>query len=83
MFQRLALYDKEAEKAAREWIEEITRKKIGDDFFGSLRNGVILCHLMNKIKPGIIPVFEHEAQHFLQEKVPKSKIRPLIPLGQH
>ncbi|XP_033867297.1 LIM domain only protein 7-like isoform X10 [Acipenser ruthenus] len=40
---------------AQRWVEEITRKQFGcNDFRSALENGVLLCDLINKIKPGII-----------------------------
>ncbi|XP_058885760.1 LIM domain only protein 7-like isoform X4 [Acipenser ruthenus] len=40
---------------AQRWVEEITRKQFGsNDFRSALENGVLLCNLINKIKPGII-----------------------------
>ncbi|CAK4109642.1 unnamed protein product [Aphanomyces euteiches] len=50
-------YDKQSEDEAREWIEAITKRSIGDDFGQGLKNGVILCELANaldgslKLKP--------------------------------
>ncbi|XP_041115683.1 LIM domain only protein 7 isoform X14 [Polyodon spathula] len=40
---------------AQRWVEEITRKQFGsNDFRSALENGVLLCDLINKIKPGIV-----------------------------
>ncbi|XP_062866567.1 LIM domain only protein 7b [Trichomycterus rosablanca] len=40
---------------AQKWIEEVTKKKFGSSNFRSaLENGVLLCDLINKLKPGII-----------------------------
>ncbi|XP_015220018.1 LIM domain only protein 7 isoform X13 [Lepisosteus oculatus] len=40
---------------AQRWMEEVTNKKFGSNNFRSaLENGVLLCDLINKIKPGII-----------------------------
>ncbi|XP_049904521.1 LIM domain only protein 7-like isoform X2 [Epinephelus moara] len=45
----------EAYVEAQRWIEAVTKKKFGsDDFRSALENGVLLCDLINKIKPGII-----------------------------
>ncbi|CAL8350743.1 unnamed protein product [Merluccius merluccius] len=39
----------------RRWIEEVTSKSFGSsNFRAALENGVLLCDLMNKLKPGII-----------------------------
>ncbi|XP_054470867.1 LIM domain only protein 7 isoform X3 [Anoplopoma fimbria] len=45
----------EAYLEAQRWIEAVTKKKFGsDDFRSALENGVLLCDLINKIKPGLI-----------------------------
>ncbi|CAL1689467.1 unnamed protein product [Lasius platythorax] len=47
----------EQEKEAQEWIESIIGKKFppGETFEDVLKDGQVLCHLMNKISPGSIP----------------------------
>ncbi|KAM9343234.1 LIM domain only protein 7-like isoform 3-T3 [Pholidichthys leucotaenia] len=45
----------QAYSEAQRWIEAVTKKKfVGNDFRAALENGVLLCDLINKIKPGII-----------------------------
>ncbi|XP_008280173.1 LIM domain only protein 7 [Stegastes partitus] len=45
----------EAYLEAQRWIEAVTKKKFGgNDFRSALENGVLLCDLINKIKPGVI-----------------------------
>ncbi|XP_055086741.1 LIM domain only protein 7 isoform X2 [Periophthalmus magnuspinnatus] len=45
----------EAYLEAQRWIEAVTKKKFGSsDFRSALENGVLLCDLINGIKPGII-----------------------------
>ncbi|KAM6446171.1 LIM domain only protein 7 isoform 9-T9 [Liasis olivaceus] len=40
---------------ARRWVEAVTGKSFGNkNFRAALENGIILCDLINKIKPGII-----------------------------
>ncbi|XP_042316714.1 LOW QUALITY PROTEIN: LIM domain only protein 7 [Sceloporus undulatus] len=40
---------------AQRWVEAVTGKSFGSkDFRAALENGVLLCDLINKIKPGII-----------------------------
>ncbi|XP_034737706.1 LIM domain only protein 7-like isoform X3 [Etheostoma cragini] len=40
---------------AQRWIEEVTGKSFGcKDFRAALENGVLLCDLINQLKPGII-----------------------------
>ncbi|XP_031676868.1 LIM domain only protein 7 isoform X16 [Oncorhynchus kisutch] len=40
---------------AQRWMEEVTNKSFGSNNFRSaLENGVLLCHLINQLKPGLI-----------------------------
>ncbi|KAG7264684.1 hypothetical protein CRUP_035343 [Coryphaenoides rupestris] len=46
---------KDAFDETRRWIEDVTSKSFGSgNFRAALENGVLLCDLMNKLKPGII-----------------------------
>ncbi|XP_068010558.1 LIM domain only protein 7 isoform X5 [Melanerpes formicivorus] len=51
-----AEYDCQAAFAeAQRWVETVTGKSFGTkDFRAALENGVLLCDLINKIKPGIV-----------------------------
>ncbi|XP_036603615.1 calponin-3-like [Trichosurus vulpecula] len=49
-------YNHQAEKDLRNWIEEVTGLSIGTDFQRSLKNGIILCDLINKLQPGSVKV---------------------------
>lgn len=51
-------YDYGMEKDAQDWVESITGLQIGDSFGEGLKDGVILCNLVNKIHPGIVPRIE-------------------------
>ena len=55
-------YDYEMEDEARAWIETITGLELGDDFGEGLRNGVILCELVNKIHPGVVKRIESKSK---------------------
>lgn len=47
--------DVEQEQEAQAWIETITGERFSKgNFEDSLRDGILLCKLMNKLKPGII-----------------------------
>lgn len=47
-------YDLQKEEELRFWIEEVTGMPIGDNFQKGLKDGVILCELINKLQPGSI-----------------------------
>ncbi|XP_056644344.1 muscle-specific protein 20-like [Diorhabda carinulata] len=48
--------DPEQEREAQAWIEAVTGMKFppGVPYEDVLRDGIILCHLMNRLQPGII-----------------------------
>ncbi|XP_041806088.1 LIM domain only protein 7 isoform X3 [Chelmon rostratus] len=53
--EQSAVSCQEAYSEAQRWIEAVTKKKFGsNDFRSALENGVLLCDLINKLKPGII-----------------------------
>jgi len=60
-------FDPGREAKAIEWIEQISGEKVGD-FFNGLKNGVILCKLMNRIRPGIVFKFTPNPTHPLVER---------------
>ncbi|XP_055723360.1 calponin-2-like [Salvelinus fontinalis] len=47
-------YDPQREEELRVWIEDVTGCVIGEDFQKGLKNGVILCELINKLQPGSV-----------------------------
>jgi hypothetical protein len=63
-----AKYDVEQERKAIEWIEFLTGETI-TDFHGSLKDGVILCKLLNAIKPNTVRQFTLNPKNVLAERV--------------
>lgn len=49
-----AKYDVNKEREAAYWIEDLTDVSVSDDLPRALRSGVVLCELINCIKPGTI-----------------------------
>ncbi|KAJ8270325.1 hypothetical protein GJAV_G00113020 [Gymnothorax javanicus] len=47
-------YDTQKEEELRDWVEEVTGMPIGENFQRGLKDGVILCELINKLQPGSI-----------------------------
>jgi hypothetical protein len=47
-------YDPKVESEVREWIKAVTGEALGEDLHESLKSGVVLCNLVNKIRPGIV-----------------------------
>ncbi|KAJ8397563.1 hypothetical protein AAFF_G00438390 [Aldrovandia affinis] len=52
-------YDTQKEEELRYWIEDVTGMPIGDNFQKGLKDGVILCELINKLQPGSIKKINH------------------------
>ncbi|XP_068587088.1 LIM domain only protein 7b isoform X2 [Cebidichthys violaceus] len=53
--QQTSVSCEDAFNEAQRWIQEVTRKSFGcNDFRAALENGVLLCDLINRLKPGII-----------------------------
>ncbi|KAB5550582.1 hypothetical protein PHYPO_G00055350 [Pangasianodon hypophthalmus] len=52
-------YDLQKEEELRFWIEEVTGMPIGENFQLGLKDGVILCELINKLQPGSIKKINH------------------------
>ncbi|XP_075934069.1 LIM domain only protein 7b [Anarhichas minor] len=53
--QQTSVSCEDAFNEAQRWIEEVTGKLFGcNDFRAALENGVLLCDLINRLKPGII-----------------------------
>ncbi|XP_024151881.1 LIM domain only protein 7 isoform X3 [Oryzias melastigma] len=53
--QQTSISCADAFSEAQRWIEEVTGKSFGcSDFRAALENGVLLCDLINQLKPGII-----------------------------
>uniref|UniRef100_H3D0G5 Calponin n=1 Tax=Tetraodon nigroviridis TaxID=99883 RepID=H3D0G5_TETNG len=47
-------YDPQKEEELRLWIQDITGHPIGPDFQKEMKNGVILCELINHLAPGSV-----------------------------
>ncbi|KAL7988354.1 hypothetical protein Chor_007273 [Crotalus horridus] len=59
-------YDLQRELELRQWIEEATGKRIGDNFMECLKDGVILCELINKLQPGSVRKVNESTQNWHQ-----------------
>ncbi|CAF1083182.1 unnamed protein product [Brachionus calyciflorus] len=46
--------DPKLDKEAQEWIEAILGEKFPSNYEDSLKDGIILCKLMNKLRPGAV-----------------------------
>jgi len=55
-------------KGAQDWIEEVTGKSfaVDGDFQASLKDGIVLCELINKIQKGTITKHSASKMPFIQ-----------------
>ncbi|GCC30408.1 calponin-2-like [Chiloscyllium punctatum] len=59
-------YDLQKEEDLRLWIEGMTGRQIGDNFQKGLKDGVILCELMNKLMPNSVKKINRSALNWHQ-----------------
>ncbi|CAF0925330.1 unnamed protein product [Brachionus calyciflorus] len=58
--------DPKEERQAKEWIEAVIEEKFPNGKYeDALKDGVILCKLMNKLKPGIIAKFNTSGSEYV------------------
>ncbi|XP_037263024.1 calponin-1 isoform X2 [Falco biarmicus] len=57
-------YDLQRERELRAWIEGTTGRRIGDSFMDGLKDGVILCELINKLQPGSVQKVNEPIQNW-------------------
>jgi hypothetical protein len=69
-FLRLAKYDRQLEAQVQKWVDSVSGHSIAErgdgTFSGGLRDGVILCYLMQTLVPGSIPRIQESSQVFKQ-----------------
>ncbi|KAI1891831.1 hypothetical protein AGOR_G00147790 [Albula goreensis] len=74
-------YDPQKEEELRIWIEDVTGCSIGDDFQKGLKNGVILCQLINKLQPGSVKKINQSAQNWHQLENLSNFIKAMTTYG--
>jgi len=73
-------YNVEEEEVAMDWIELVTGKPI-DKLHQSLKSGVILCELINKIRPGSVPKINSRAVPLLERENIQMFLNSSVSLG--
>ncbi|XP_041272961.1 calponin-2 [Onychostruthus taczanowskii] len=76
-------YDPQKEAELRTWIESVTGKQIGPDFQKGLKDGVILCELMNKLQPNSVRKINHSAQNWHQLENLSNFIKAMASYGMN
>ncbi|XP_026997382.1 calponin-1 [Tachysurus fulvidraco] len=59
-------YDPQKEEELRLWIHEVTGRKVPDNFMEGLKDGVILCELINALQPGSVRKINNSTQNWHQ-----------------
>uniref|UniRef100_M4BX42 Calponin-homology (CH) domain-containing protein n=1 Tax=Hyaloperonospora arabidopsidis (strain Emoy2) TaxID=559515 RepID=M4BX42_HYAAE len=70
-----------AEEEAQGWIEAVLGEKFLASFGDSLKDGVMLCTVMNKIKPGLIPRIQTSPTPFKQMENVSNFVRACRTIG--
>ncbi|KAM4884173.1 calponin-2 [Sylvia borin] len=76
-------YDPQKEAELRTWIESVTGKQIGPDFQKGLKDGVILCELMNKLQPNSVRKINRSAQNWHQLENLSNFIKAMASYGMN
>lgn len=69
------------ETEAQEWIEAVLGEKFLTNFGDSLKDGVMLCTMMNKLKPGLIPKIQMSSMPFKQMENVSAFVRACRSIG--
>ncbi|KAG9289193.1 hypothetical protein G9A89_022502 [Geosiphon pyriformis] len=73
-----------SQKAARDFIEQTLVSPLSnEDFHKSLQDGVILCSLMNKLKPNIIPQISKKDLPFVKRENISNFLKAARQFGLH
>ncbi|KAJ8363412.1 hypothetical protein SKAU_G00122430 [Synaphobranchus kaupii] len=74
-------YDPHKEEELRLWIQEITGHGIGDNFMEELKDGVILCELINTLQPGSVRKISNSTQNWHQLENIGNFVRAITDYG--
>ncbi|OXB70888.1 UNVERIFIED_CONTAM: hypothetical protein H355_009227 [Colinus virginianus] len=76
-------YDPQKEAELRTWIESVTGRQIGADFQKGLKDGVILCELMNKLQPNSVRKINRSALNWHQLENLSNFIKAMASYGMN
>ncbi|XP_057673160.1 calponin-1 [Corythoichthys intestinalis] len=74
-------YDPHMEEALRLWIQDVTSNKIGENFMESLKDGVLLCELINVLQPGSVKKINRSSQNWHQLENIGNFVRAITEYG--
>uniref|UniRef100_A0A8C9GCF2 Calponin-homology (CH) domain-containing protein n=1 Tax=Piliocolobus tephrosceles TaxID=591936 RepID=A0A8C9GCF2_9PRIM len=79
----LSKYDPQKEAELCTWMEGLTGLSIGSNFKKGLKDGTILCTLMNKLQPGSVPKINRSMQHWHQLENLSNFIKAMVSYGMN
>ncbi|XP_051898104.1 calponin-1 isoform X2 [Pristis pectinata] len=59
-------YDPQKDEDIRRWIEDVTGVTLTENLMDGLKNGVVLCKLINKLQPGSVKKINESPQNWHQ-----------------
>ncbi|KAL4647936.1 calponin-1-like [Arapaima gigas] len=74
-------YDPQKEEELRLWIQEVTGHSIPGSFMEGLKDGVILCELINKLQPGSVKKINNSTQNWHQLENIGNFVRAITDYG--
>uniref|UniRef100_G3NT46 Calponin n=1 Tax=Gasterosteus aculeatus aculeatus TaxID=481459 RepID=G3NT46_GASAC len=74
-------YDHQKEEELRLWIQEVTGKRVGESFMESLKDGVLLCELINVLRPGSVRKISSSTQNWHQLENIGNFVRAITEFG--
>jgi len=74
-------YDPESEAQVRKWVKELLGEDLGLNICDSLKSGVILCNLINKLKPGAVKNISKAKTPFVAMENINAYLNACVALG--
>lgn len=74
-------YDPHKEEELRLWIQEVTGHRIGNNFMEELKDGVVLCELINTLQPGSVKKINNSTQNWHQLENIGNFVRAITEYG--
>ncbi|XP_031151022.1 calponin-1 [Sander lucioperca] len=74
-------YDPQKEEELRLWIQDVTGRRMGDNFMESLKDGVLLCELINVLQPGSVKKINNSSQNWHQLENIGNFVRAITDYG--
>uniref|UniRef100_A0A2K5IYJ4 Calponin n=1 Tax=Colobus angolensis palliatus TaxID=336983 RepID=A0A2K5IYJ4_COLAP len=79
----LCKYDRQKEAELRSWIQGLTSLSISPDFRKGLKDGTVLCTLINKLQQDSVPKINRSMQNWHQLENLSNFIKPMVREGMN